>query len=131
MKTNNLSKTLFWCVAAVILLTVPLVSGYAQDTTENQVQTIAIKSRPMQRIGNTFESVWLIDNQTTQVPLQGTLEFDISHRFGTMDKGYEDFFGLYAPSNIRIGFGYTPINNLMVGFGFTSKSKEQALSRSL
>ncbi|MBW6498475.1 MAG: hypothetical protein K0B09_08820 [Bacteroidales bacterium] len=53
------------------------------------------------------------------VPLKKTLEFDILHRFGTVNNGYRDLWGIYAPSNIRLGFGYTPINNLMVGFGLT------------
>jgi Membrane bound beta barrel domain (DUF5777) len=91
----------------------------AQTSAEDSVLTFAIHSRPLQRVGNTFESIWLIDNQTTHVPLRKTFEFDIQHRFGTVLNGYEDFFGLYAPSNIRIGFGYTPINNLMVSAGFT------------
>jgi hypothetical protein len=92
--------------------------SYAQEN-EEEVQTLSIKSRGLQRVGNTFESIWLIDNQTVHVPLRKTFEFDILHRFGTMKNGYSDFLGLYAPSNIRIGFGYTPINRLMVGFGFT------------
>ena len=92
---------------------------YAQTPTEDSVITIAIHSRPLQRVGNTFESIWLIDNQTTHVPLRKTFEFDIQHRFGTFLNGYKDFFGLYAPSNIRMGFGYVPIKNLMVSAGFT------------
>jgi hypothetical protein len=97
-------------------------AGLTQDKEkQEEVQTIAIHSRPLQRVGNTFESVWIIDNQTTHVPLRKTFEFDIIHRFGTINNGYDDFIGLYAPSNIRLGFGYTPINNLMVGFGFTKE----------
>lgn len=88
---------------------------------EEVVQTLSIKSRGLQRVGNTFESIWLIDNQTVHVPLRKTFEFDILHRFGTIKNGYSDFLGLYAPSNIRIGFAYTPINRLMIGFGFTKE----------
>jgi hypothetical protein len=106
------------------LLTIALTAAswvaVAQDD-EEEVQTISIHSRPLQRVGNTFESIWLIDNQTVVVPLRKTFEFDILHRFGTVKNGYSDFLGLYAPSNIRIGFGYTPVNNLMVGFGFTKE----------
>lgn len=94
---------------------------YSQENEDEIVQTLAIKSRGLQRVGNAFESVWLIDNQTTHVPLRRTFEFDILHRFGTVKNGYDDFFGLYAPSNIRIGFGYTPINRLMIGLGFTKE----------
>ncbi|MEX2233315.1 MAG: DUF5777 family beta-barrel protein [Cyclobacteriaceae bacterium] len=101
------------------LLVVTNSVAIAQTPKEDSVFTIAIHSRPLQRVGNTFESIWIIDNQTTHVPLRKTFEFDIQHRFGTVLNGYDDFFGLYAPSNIRIGFGYTPINNLMVTAGFT------------
>ena len=44
---------------------------------------------------------------------------DIQHRFGTVKNGYEDFWGFFAPSNIRIGFSYVPINKLNVGIGVT------------
>jgi hypothetical protein len=70
---------------------------------------------------NTFTGMWLIDNQTVMVPIKGTFEFAIQHRFGSVKNGYEDFYGLYAPSNIRLGFNYTPVEKLMVGFGFTKE----------
>lgn len=95
----------------------PVAVDAQQDPEE--VQTIYIHSRGLQRVGNTFESIWLIDNQTVTVPLKNTFEFDILHRFGTIKNGYSDLWGLYAPSNIRMGFGYTPIRNLMVGVGLT------------
>lgn len=85
----------------------------AQD--ENQ-EGQATAPKPVK---NTFESTWLIDNQSVMVPIKGTMQMDIMHRFGTVNNGYDDFFGIYAPSNIRIGMSYAPIENLNVGFGFT------------
>ncbi|HEX5625521.1 MAG TPA: DUF5777 family beta-barrel protein, partial [Saprospiraceae bacterium] len=42
------------------------------------------------------------------------------HRFGRVNNdGDFDLFGLFAPSNIRMGLSYTPINNLQVGVGLT------------
>lgn len=70
---------------------------------------------------NTFESVWIIDNQTVIVPVQGTFEFDIAHRFGIVNNGFEDLYGLFAPSNIRFGVSYVPIENLNVGVGLTKE----------
>jgi hypothetical protein len=98
-------------------LTIAFTDAFAQE----EVYTIEIHSRGIQRVGNTFESIWLIDNQTVMVPLKKTLEFDILHRFGTWKNGYSDLWGLYAPSNIRLGMGFTPINNLMLGFGLTKE----------
>jgi hypothetical protein len=56
------------------------------------------------------------------VPVKKTLEMDILHRFGTIDKGYSDFWGFFAPSNIRLGVSYVPINNLNLGIGLTKSS---------
>ena len=103
----------------ILLVTAFFNNVKSQDIDPDSVQAIYIHSRGLQRVGNTFESIWLIDNQTVLVPLVRTFEFDIQHRFGTVNNGYSDFWGIYAPSNIRIGFGYTPLRNLMVGFGFT------------
>lgn len=80
------------------------------------------KSKPVK---NTFGSVWIMDNQTTFVPIKGTLEFDIQHRFGTVKNGAKDLFGFFAPSNIRLGVNYAPINKLYVGLGIT-KERMQA-----
>jgi hypothetical protein len=87
----------------------------AQEEESEETTTLPV-DRP---IRNTFESSWLIDNQTVIVPVKGTFQFDIQHRFGTIQNGFDDFFGFYAPSNIRMGFQYSPINNLSVGVGFT------------
>lgn len=116
--TNKLTK-LFAATLFTAIMVFAQLPAFAQPTDPEEVQTIYIHSRGLQRVGNTFESIWLIDNQTVMVPLRKTFEFDILHRFGTINNGYSDLWGLYAPSNIRMGFGYTPINNLMVGFGLT------------
>jgi hypothetical protein len=68
-----------------------------------------------------FESTLLIDHQTVIVPIKGTFQFDILHRFGTSD-GYDDFFGLFDDSNFRLGFNYVPMNRLQIGFGFSKEN---------
>ena len=98
--------------ASMCLITLFSFQGVvAQDNTTPPTKV----SEPVK---NTFESIWLLDNQTVMIPLKGAFEFDIQHRFGVWNKGYKDFYGLYAPSNIRLGFEYVPIKNLMLGFGF-------------
>lgn len=70
-------------------------------------------------ITSTFESTWIIDNQTVDVPIKGTFEFDILHRFGTLQNGFSDFYGFYANSNIRLGMAYSPVDKLFIGVGMT------------
>lgn len=94
-----------------LMLNIPAFSQDSTTTTEAHVVAKPAK--------NTFESIWIIDNQTVMVPIKGTFEMDILHRFGIIKNGYEDLAGLFAPSNIRLGFEYVPINNLMLGFSIT------------
>jgi hypothetical protein len=84
-------------------------------TAQEEVPVDVDKS-PVKR---TFESIWLMDQQTVMVPIKGTFEMDFQHRFGTWDNGYDDLYGIFAPSNIRIGMDYVPAERLMFGFGFT------------
>jgi hypothetical protein len=91
---------------------------FAQDSTATEEPVL----KPEVRLAlNTFESVFLLDNQTVMVPKKGTLEMVIQHRFGTVNKGAKDMFGLFAPSNIRLGMTFVPINKLNVGIGLTKE----------
>lgn len=103
------------CFALVLLLCINSSGVFAQDTATAQVVK---KVKPVK---GTFGSVWLIDNQTVMVPIKGTLEFDIQHRFGIVNNGSKDLWGFFAPSNIRLGLNYAPINNLFVGAGITKE----------
>ncbi|MEZ4954744.1 MAG: DUF5777 family beta-barrel protein [Saprospiraceae bacterium] len=89
---------------------------FTQPAYSQEEETTEKDLRPVK---NLFEGIWLIDNQTAVVPFKGTFEFDIQHRFGLWKNGFEDLFGLYATSNMRLGFNYVPIERLMIGFGLT------------
>ena len=100
----------------IVLITMPAL---AQDE-ETEEEPKKKKERPARRA---FESAWWFDGQTGTVYDKGTLEMIINHRFGTIKPGNYDLFGIYGPSNIRIGFAYAPINRLNVGFGYTKNGK--------
>ena len=102
------------CVAVVLLLTLNGSNLLAQDSQA----TAPPRAKPVK---NTFGSVWLIDNQTVMVPIKGTFEFDIQHRFGPVKNGISDLAGFFAPSNIRLGVNYSPLSKLFVGAGVTKE----------
>jgi len=110
---KNYNKTIKLLLANIFLL----IAGtlFAQDSTEAPVIK---KAKPVK---NTFGSVWMMDNQTVMVPIKGTLEMDIQHRFGVVTKGVKDMYGLFAPSNIRLGLSYSPMDKLYVGAGLTKE----------
>lgn len=75
------------------------------------------KDRPVRA---PFNSGILIDNQTTVVPSVKTLEYMIQHKFGHINNGFSDLFGLYAPgANIRMALNYVPYKNLQIGYGLS------------
>ena len=111
------SHRLFWIGFLVCVLSVGNL--FAQDETvavQDEMATDEVEIKPVK---NTFESIWLIDAQTVMVPVKGTFEADFQHRFGTWENGYEDFYGVFASSNIRLGLDYVPVDRLLVGLGFT------------
>lgn len=104
----------------LLFLSASFLAGglFAQNTPE------APAVKKVKPVKNTFGSVWLMDNQTVIVPVKGTMEMDIQHRFGTVDNGKKDAWGIFAPSNIRIGISYSPVNKLFVGAGITKERKQ-------
>jgi hypothetical protein len=111
------------CFALALLLCISCGS-FAQDSTA----TDAPVAKKIKAVKNTFGSVWLMDNQTVMVPIKGTLEMDIQHRFGIVNNGIKDMYGFFAPSNIRIGMSYSPISKLLVGAGVTKERMQVDLN---
>lgn len=70
-------------------------------------------------VRNPYESGYLIDNATNVIQTAGTLEFVIQHRFGTMDNGLSDFWGIYGAANTRLGLNYSITDWLQLGIGTT------------
>jgi len=101
----------------ILVLTIGIGLAFAQESEEKKVDNRPVRSP--------YESHVLIDNQTVVIPTKNTLEFVIEHRFGTVDNGMSDFFGLWAPSNIRLGLNWSILDNLMVGIGTTKNYRLQ------
>ncbi len=100
----------------VVMLLIALfgaaTSLLAQDTTAPEAPVAKKKSYAK----NTFEGNFIIDNQTVMVPIKGTFEFDINHRFGSTENGIQDLFGIFGGANMRLGVSYVFIKDLQVGF---------------
>jgi len=73
-----------------------------------------------------FETLTLIDGQTTASPYKGQFMLEIQHRFSEI-KEIADLFGIYGSANTRIGLSYGISDKLMVGFGTTRKNTLQDL----
>ena len=90
-------------------------AAFAQDTEKEKSEPVYLP----------FESGYLIDQQTTVIPDVKTLQFVIQHKFGSVENGKSDLWGIYSPgANVRLGLSYVPVNNFEIGAG-TTKGTEQ------
>lgn len=83
------------------------------------------EEKDMRPVRETFSGSMLMDQQTVIGAREKGLEFVIIHRFGTMQNGLKDLYGIYAPSNIRLNLNYGITKKLMVGWGTEKNNKLQ------
>ena len=81
------------------------------DTEEETVLTIA-----------TFKSTRVINSQSIENVAHGVMDFRISHRFGFVNSGIGEFFGL-DNATVRLGLDYGLTPRLMIGIGRSSFEK--------
>lgn len=141
MKKRNIylsPVTGFAKLCLLIVLCSGISSLHAQDSKTTGKKNIQVKDTSKAKdstaevsgvkkksyIKNTFEGNYLIDEQTVMVPIKGTFEFDIQHRFGTVEHGSTDLFGIFASATMRLGFSYVPVANLQIGFGGTNEKMQ-------
>ena len=71
----------------------------------------------------TFLSSRVINSHSVEGTQKGILDFRILHRFGTLNKGLYEFFGLDNAS-MRMGFDYGVSDQLSVGIGRSTYQKQ-------
>jgi len=69
-----------------------------------------------------FKGTKIINSQSVEMPDNGVLQFMIQHRFGTLNSGFYNLFGL-DNSQVRIGFDYGLNKFLSIGLGRSSSLK--------
>lgn len=107
----------------IFILTATIGRLQAQDTTLlkmlNDSMTVH-KGRTY--ITGTFKAEHIINAQTVESPANGNLNFVIQHRFGQLNSGAYNFFGL-DNATLRLGLDYGITDDLSVGIGRSSYLK--------
>lgn len=70
----------------------------------------------------TFNGTRILNGHSVETRNKGILEFLIHHRFGTLNSGFDELFGL-DQSNIRLGFEYAFTDELTIALGRSSFEK--------
>ncbi|WP_299436779.1 DUF5777 family beta-barrel protein [uncultured Aquimarina sp.] len=71
---------------------------------------------------STFKGTRILNGHSVENRKKGTLEFVISHRFGRVNLGADELYGL-DQSNIRFAFEYGLSDDIMLGVGRSSFDK--------
>lgn len=94
-------------------------SLFSQDSLEDILGSTSSSAKP---ISTTFSSTRIVNSHSVEMIPKGVGEFRISHRFGTIEEGFYDIFGL-DQAKIRLGYDYGVTDKIMVGFGRNSHKK--------
>lgn len=94
---------------------------FAQD--EDLLKLVDDGKPKKEIVKNAFKSPRVISGHSMEFLRPGTMDFRILHRFGQLDQGYKNFFGLDQAS-MRMGFDFGIFQNLMIGVGRSTYKKE-------
>lgn len=94
------------------------------DTTDlmAQLEKEAAAQNPTTYTVATFKTSRLINGHTVENPGKKVMDVKISHRFGTLNNGPYQLFGL-DNATMRMGVDFGITNNLMVGIGRSTYQK--------
>ncbi len=113
MKTRFYKTSL---LAALVLLSCKM---QAQDLLD-----LVGEDKPKKEfVKNAFKSTRVINGHSIEFLSPGTMDLRILHRFGLLDQGAKNFYGL-DQATMRLGFDFGILRNLMVGVGRSTYKKE-------
>lgn len=97
------------------------IEGFSQDT--DLLKGIQDTTKARQYVTGAYKSTRVIMSQSLEMLKPGVLDFRILHRFGNVNQGISEFFGL-DDATIRLGLDYGLTKNLTIGIGRGSFHKE-------
>lgn len=114
MKKLNIKRA-----GALVLLFANTVV-YAQD---DLLSLLGDEKPKPELVKYAFKSSRVINGHSIEFLNPGTMDFRILHRFGELNDGYKNLFGLDQAS-MRLGFDFGIMKSLMAGFGRSTYKKE-------
>lgn len=96
---------------------------YAQEIDLNkELEEEKVKEK-IQYTENTFQSTRIVNGHTVETLKKGIMDFRIAHRFGTLNGGFYELFGLDNAS-MRMSFDFGLAPNFMIGVGRSTYLKQ-------
>jgi hypothetical protein len=107
----------------IVLTGFCFVKLHAQDDLMKMLEDETKKDKKKDYATATFKTSRLINGHSIENAAAGVLDFKISHRFGMVNKGAYEFFGL-DQATMRLGLDYGISNRLMIGIGHSTFQKQ-------
>ena len=102
----------------IFILLISLFSANAQD---NLLDMLESDNDPIY-VSYLFKGTKVVNGQSVELPSEKVLQFNIQHRFGTLNSGLYNLYGLDF-SQVRLSFDYGIKDWLAVGIGRSSSIK--------
>ncbi len=110
-------------ITLTFLFSVIATMAHAQADSLMDMLNSGTSGSKKEYVSATFKATRIINGSSVENLGAGVLDFRISHRFGRLDQGAENFFGL-DNATTRIGLDYGITSWLMVGLGHSTLNKE-------
>src|ERR1700748_3264620 len=104
----------------------PVLSHAQTDTAKSDLMNMISQgdnNNGREPVGATFETTRIINGHSIEMTGKGVLDFKISHRFGAVNGGVSQFFGLDGGVT-QLGFDYGVTKWLTVGVSRSTYDKE-------
>lgn len=107
----------------IFLMCITIAKTFAQDDLMKMLEDESKKEKKKDYATATFKTSRLINGHSIENAAAGVLDLKISHRFGMVNKGAYEFFGL-DQATMRLGLDYGISNRLMIGVGHSTFQKQ-------
>ncbi len=107
----------------ILLLTLFSLPAFSQDDLMKMLEEETAKDEKPDYTTATFKTTRLINGHSVENVAAGVLDFRISHRFGYVNGGAYELWGLDEAS-MRLGLDYGITKRLMIGIGRSTYQKQ-------
>ncbi len=106
----------------LLIIVLVLIGGLTVKAQDDLMDMLNNEPESVEYVYATFKTTRVMNAHSIENPANGTLLFLIQHRFGRVNTGIYELFGLDQAS-IRLGFEYGVTERLSLGFGRSSFGK--------
>jgi hypothetical protein len=119
LKTSRFKKNFrlwsFWCICFIYSIQAVAQDDLLKELEENQPDVTDF-------VIQTFKGSRIVNGHSVETRAKGDLEFIFAHRFGRLNEGIYDFFGL-DEAYVRLGLDYGITDKLSASVGRNSVDK--------